>query len=148
MLGVVTLGLLGVTAALLAMSNAAWRPVFAFAHLAALLGLSPLGVMLIRHAVRQTRAAEGGPLLPALVGRYPQVVFLLAAVVLTITVSLMNFEDGIRWLRRVANLSTVAIMLVLVARYLRWARDPSAAAPVSARRGRPPATRKGASRKR
>lgn len=132
------------------MDNEAWRPVFAFAHLAALLGLAPLGAMLVRHAVRQTRAAEDGPLLPALVGRYPQAVFLLAAVVLTITVSLMNFEDGIRWLRRVANLSTVAIVLVLVARYLRWARDPSAAAtaPVPARRGRRPAKRSDAPRRR
>ena len=130
------------------MGNEAWRPVFAFAHLAALVGLAPLGVLLVRHAVRQTRATEDGPLLPALVGRYPQVVFLLAAVVLTITVSLMNFEDGIRWLRRVANLSTVAIVLVLVARYLRWARDPSAVASVPARRGRRPATRSGASRRR
>jgi hypothetical protein len=133
---------------LLAVGNEAWRPVFAVAHLAALLGLAPLGVMLVRHAVRQTRATEDGPLLPALVARYPQVVFLLAAVVLTITVSLMNFEDGIRWLRRVANLSTVAIVLVLVARYLRWARDPSVPPATPTRRGRPPARRSGAPRRR
>ncbi|GMU41504.1 MAG: hypothetical protein AMXMBFR23_23700 [Chloroflexota bacterium] len=117
--------MLGLTAALLLAGAEAWRPVFALAHLAALVALIPLGVALVRHAARAAREADAGPVVPALIQRHPQVAFLLAAATVAVVVSLMNFEDGIRWLRRVANFTTVGIILVLVARYLRWARHPS-----------------------
>jgi hypothetical protein len=121
---VITLGLLAGTAALLLAGQEAWRPLFALAHLGALIALAPLGVMLLRYAVTEVERADAGPLLPALVRAYPTVVFLLAAMSVTIVISLLNFEDGIRWLRRIANFSTVGIVLALVARYLMWTRDP------------------------
>jgi hypothetical protein len=96
--------------------------------------------MLLRYAVIEVERAQSGPVLPALVRAYPTVVFLLAAVSITIMISLLNFEDGIRWLRRVANLSTVGIVLALLARYLLWARDPQP--PVV-----PPPQARGASRR-
>jgi hypothetical protein len=99
--GAGALALLAATAVLLALDVEAWRPVFAFAHLAALIALAPLGVW----------------------RRHREVVVLLVVVTITVAVSLMNFQDGIRWLRRVANLTTVALVLVLVARYLSWRRE-------------------------
>lgn len=117
--GAVTLGLLALTAALLAAGASAWRPTFVLAHLAALIALAPLGAVLVWRAARQ----EGG-LLPA-VRRHRFATALVGLAFVAIAVSLLNFEDGIRWLRRVANLTTVSVVLVLVARYLAWARRPA-----------------------
>jgi hypothetical protein len=50
-------------------------------------------------------------------------VVILAVVAITVAISLVNFQDGIRWLRRVANLATVALVLILVARYVAWRRE-------------------------
>ncbi len=134
MMGGVTLALLAATLALQVAGREAWRPVFGLAHLAALVALVPLGIAILRHATREASAAGAGPLLPALVQRHPQVAFLLAAAALTIVLSLLNFEDGNRALRRVANLTTVAIMMALVLRYLRWPERPALT-----RSGPPPA---------
>jgi hypothetical protein len=114
--GILTLALLVATLGLLAAGADAWRPVFALAHLAALIALVPLGVVLVVETLRR----EGS--LGAVVRRHRTVAVILAVVVVTIVVSLLNFDDGIRWLRRVANLTTVALILVLVARYFVWSR--------------------------
>jgi len=100
----------------------AWRPVFAFAHLAALIALAPLGVMLVRQAFAEARR-EGDPGIAGVWRRHRSVAVILGIVAITVAVSLLNFQDGIRWLRRVANLTTVALVLVLVARYLTWRRE-------------------------
>lgn len=106
---------LAVTGAMLAANAEAWRVPFVLAHLAALLALLPLALVLLLATARE----EGGP--AALVGRHRLVAVLLAVLAVTVTLSLLNFE-GDRAVRRAANLSSVAVILVLVARYLRWAR--------------------------
>lgn len=108
---------LGATGILLFAESSAWRVIFVVAHLAALLALLPLGVVLVLRAYRQS----GG--LTSMVRRYPVVAVLLVCLLVTIVASLMNF-DGNREARRVANLASVALILVLVVRYLRWARTP------------------------
>ncbi len=140
--------MLALTAALLFAGAEAWRPVFALAHLAAIVALTPLGVVLVRQAARAAREANAGPVIPALIQRHPQVAFLLAAATVAVVVSLMNFEEGIRWLRRVANFTTVGIVLVLVARYLRWARNPSMPAGTPPRTSGRGATRRNGARRR
>lgn len=119
--GAGALALLAATAVLLAFGVDAWRAVFAFAHLLALIALAPLGVVLVRRAFAEARA-EGDPGIGGVWRRHQSVAIILAIVVITVAVSLLNFQDGIRWLRRVANLSTVALVLLLVARYLSWRR--------------------------
>lgn len=114
--GKLTLAVLLATAGLIAADIEAWRGVFALAHLAALVALAPLGVGLIVRAFRE----EGS--LGAVVRRYRFVAALLGVVLVTVVLSLANFEGGSRILRRTANLTTVAIALVLVWRYLGWAR--------------------------
>ena len=108
---------LGATGVLLFAEGNAWRVIFVVAHLAALLALLPLGVVLVLRAYHQS----GG--LTSMVARYPIVSVLLVCLFVTIVASLLNF-DGNREARRVANLASVALILVLVVRYLRWARTP------------------------
>ncbi len=119
--GKITVALLLATAGLIAADIAAWRGVFASAHLAALVALLPLGVALVAHAFRQARSA-GDPGLGGVLRRYRVVAILLAVTAVTVALSLANFEGGSRLVRRAANLTTVGIALVLVWRYLAWAR--------------------------
>lgn len=115
-LGVATVMALGSTGILLLAEGNAWRVMFVITHLAALLALLPLGIVLVLRAYRH----EGGLL--AMAARHPLVGALLACLAVTVTMSLLNFQ-GDREVRRIANLTTVAIVLVLVVRYLRWARE-------------------------
>jgi hypothetical protein len=114
--------LLAVTAILLALDIEAWRPVFASAHLAALIALAPLGIVLVRRAFADA-ARSGDAGVAGVWRRHQRVVVILAVVAITVAISLVNFQDGIRWLRRVANLATVALVLILVARYVAWRRE-------------------------
>ena len=119
--GKLALALLITTAGLLIADIEAWRAVFASAHLAALIALLPLGIALIAHAFREARS-EDDPGLTGVLRRHRTVAILLAVVLVTVALSLANFEGGSRVVRRVANLTTVSIALVLVWRYLAWAR--------------------------
>jgi uncharacterized membrane protein YidH (DUF202 family) len=120
--GKLALALLLATAGLIAADVEAWRGVFALAHLAALVALLPLGIALVAHAFRAASAdGEGG--LMSVVRRHRLVAALLAVTVVTVALSLANFEDGSRFIRRTANFTTVGIVVVLVWRYLAWSRD-------------------------
>lgn len=121
--GVVTLALLAVTGITLALGREAWRPIFALAHLAALMALLPLGAVLAWRAVIEARRVTGsaGRAAPAVARRYPVVTGLVLLSFVTAGISLANFADGERWVRTSANLSTVAIVAALVAHYLRTA---------------------------
>lgn len=122
--GVTALVALAVTALSLATGRGAWRIPFVLAHVAALLAFVPLGGVLIVQALaegyRVAGSLTGTP--AAVARRHPLVLLLLAIIGVTVAVSLANFADGTRWLRAVANLVTVAIVLALVARYLRAAQ--------------------------
>lgn len=115
-LGFATLMALASTGVLLFAEGSAWRVMFVITHLAALLALLPLGVVLVLRAYQH----DGG--LVAMAVRHPLIGALLACLAVTVTLSLLNFE-GDRDVRRIANLTTVAIVLVLVVRYLRWSRE-------------------------
>lgn len=115
LLGLGTLAVLAVTGVLLVTDVEAWWVPFVVAHLMALAALLPLALVLVVWATRES----GSP--AALVRRYPLAAALVAALAVTVTLSLMNFE-GNREVRRAANLSSVALILVLVVRYLRWSR--------------------------
>lgn len=115
-LGFATLMALASTGILLFAEGNAWRVMFVITHLAALLALLPLGVVLVLRAYQH----DGG--LVAMAVRHPLIVALLACLAVTVTLSLLNFE-GDREVRRIANLTTVAIVLALVVRYLRWSRE-------------------------
>ncbi len=121
--GLLTLLLLAVTAVAL-LVDARWRLPFALAHLAALIALLPLAVGLTARAILEARAVTGSwaGAVGGVVRHYPLVVALVAVTMVTIAISLANFEDGNRTVRTTANLSTVAIISVLVVRYLRSAR--------------------------
>lgn len=126
------IGALILTAGALAADREWWRTPFVAAHLAALVALLPLGIMLAVDAARRADSVA------ALLRRHRGTVLLLAVIVVTVAVSLANFEGGSRIARRVANLTTVAIVLLLIVRYLRaapalLARGP---APISNGRGR------------
>ncbi|MGE3961186.1 MAG: hypothetical protein AB7F65_05835 [Dehalococcoidia bacterium] len=119
--GKLTIALLLATGGLIAADVAAWRGVFASAHLAALIALVPLGAALLAHAFREARAA-GDPGVVGVVRRHRAIAILLAITLVTVAFSLANFPDGNRLVRRTANLTTVGIALALVWRYLAWAR--------------------------
>ncbi|MSQ30069.1 MAG: hypothetical protein EXR68_06260 [Dehalococcoidia bacterium] len=93
----------------------AWRVVFVGAHLLALLALIPLGVVLALRAYQQ----EGGMI--AMVSRYPFISGLLLCLAVTVTLAILNFEAD-HEVRRAANFGSLAIIIVLVVRYLRWSR--------------------------
>lgn len=104
------------TGILLFAEGNAWRVMFVITHLAALLALLPLGVVLVLRAYRH----DGG--LAAMATRHPLVGALLVCLAVTVAMSLLNFE-GDREVRRIANLTTVAIVLALVVRYLMWSKE-------------------------
>ena len=107
------------TAVMVVLGVDAWRVPFVIAHLSGLLALAPLGGVLIvtTHSIA---GAVGG-----LLSHDRLVTFLVLASFVTAGVSLSQFEGGVRWVRAAANYSTVAIVLVLVWRYLRSARRAS-----------------------
>lgn len=78
--------------------------------------------MLVRQAFAEA-AREGDPGVGGVWRRHHRVVVILGIVAITVAVSLLNVQDGSRPLRRVANLTTVTLVLVLVARYLWWRRQ-------------------------
>ncbi len=120
--GKLALALLLATVGLVAADVEAWRGVFALAHLAALVALLPLGVALVVHAFRSASAdGEGG--LVSVLRRHRLVAALLAITLVAVVLSLANFEDGSRLVRRTANFTTVGIVVVLVWRYLACSRD-------------------------
>ncbi len=116
-LGSATVMALASTAVLLFAEGSAWRVVFVVAHLAALLGLLPLAVVLVMRAYHQS-----GGLVP-MVKRYPAIALFVACLTVTVAASLLNF-NGNRDARRIANLAGIVVVLILVARYLRWSRQP------------------------
>jgi hypothetical protein len=121
--GLVTIGLLATTALAL-LVDARWRFPFALAHLAALVALLPLAIALAARALLEGR--EHARSWPGAIGyvasRYALVVALVLVAFATIALSLANFEDGNRAVRSLANFATVAIIAVLVVRYLRSER--------------------------
>lgn len=113
--GLATIAVLAVTALLLVADVEAWWVPFVVAHLLALIALLPLALILLAHSLRES----GSPM--SLVRRHPLPAALVSALAITVALSLLNFE-GNREVRRIANLSSVALVLVLVVRYLRWSR--------------------------
>lgn len=121
--GKLTLALLLATAGLIAADVEAWTGVFLLAHLAALVALLPLGVMLVVRAFRDPADGSRRSGAGVVLRRYRLVAALLGLALVTVVLSLVNFEDGNRVVRRAANLSTVGIVWVLVWRYLVWSRE-------------------------
>ncbi len=112
---------LTVTAGALLAGFEGWRLPFVLAHLAALLALVPLGLVILSRVVGGEYARRGS-VAGAVRGvfAHDRIASVLVVVALVaIAVSLSQFQDGIRWLRALANYTTVSIILVLVARYLR-----------------------------
>ncbi|MSQ30343.1 MAG: hypothetical protein EXR68_07660 [Dehalococcoidia bacterium] len=93
-----------------------WRGPFVAAHLAALVALLPLALALVVYAYREAGS------LGAMVARHTLVAGALAVIAVTVTVSLMEFT-GNREVRRIANLTSVAVIVLLVVHYLRWSRQ-------------------------
>jgi hypothetical protein len=122
---------LAVTGAMLALGAGPWRVPFVLAHLCALIALVPLGVALVAGALREGYARRRSPAgaLRATAERYPLVTALVLLSFVTVAISLSQFSGGVRWVRAAANLTTVAIALTLVARYVR--RGPPGRAPRS-----------------
>jgi hypothetical protein len=119
--GVAALLALLATGVMLALSLEAWRAPFVLAHLCALLALVPLGVVLVSRTFARYRT-ERGSLLGGVQGTFAhdRVTTLLVAVALVaVVVSLSQFDGGVRVVRSAANLTTVAMILALVGRYLR-----------------------------
>ncbi|MEI6137341.1 MAG: hypothetical protein WCQ48_08035 [Chloroflexota bacterium] len=112
-LGIVTIAALAATIAMLLLGAEAWRVPFVAAHLAALVALAPLGIVLIVVAYREA----GG--VPSMIMRHALVVAALAVIVVSVTVTGMEFT-GNRDVRRIANIVTVSLVVLLVARYLWW----------------------------
>ncbi len=113
--GVVAIAALGATIAMALAGAEAWRVPFVVAHLAALIALTPLGVALVLHAY-----GESGGLVP-MVTRHALVSVALAIVAVGVTVTLLAFSEN-REVRRISNLVTVGVVLLLVVQYLRWSR--------------------------
>lgn len=129
--GKVTIAMLLTTLALRVVGADYWTAIFDLAHLAALVALVPLGVVLVRYGFRRASEAGDGGLLGVL-RRYRTVAIILAAIVGAVTVTLVTFEDGPRTLRQTANLTTVAMVLLLVVRYLRWSHTQRGISPARA----------------
>ena len=119
--GVAALASLVVTGAMLALRLDAWRAPFVLAHLAALLALVPLGVVLVGRTFARYRRQRGS-VLGALRGTLTHDRLATGLVVLSlvaVAVSLSQFQDGVRVVRSLANLTTVSVIVVLVGRYLK-----------------------------
>ena len=112
------------TLAMLWLQMPEWRVPFVVAHLAGLLAVAPLGVVLVGQTFARYRRSSGSVAggLRGLFTHDRLVTALVLAVFVTAAVSLSQFQGGIRWLRALANYSTVAIVVTLVWRYLRAAR--------------------------
>ncbi len=113
--GVVTIAALVVAGAMLLAGAAAWWVPFVAAHLGALVALVPLGLVLVVYAYR-----EAGGVLP-MVARHVAITLVLAVITVTVTVTLRAFTANPE-VRRISNIITVTLVLLLVARYLRWSR--------------------------
>ena len=119
--GVAALVLLTVTVGALLVSFEGWRRPFVLTHLAALLALVPLGLVVLARVVGGEYARRGS-VIGAVRGVFAHdrlASVLVVVALIAIAVSLSQFQGGIRWLRALANYTTVSIILVLVARYLR-----------------------------
>lgn len=119
--GLAVVVLLLTTVASLLVGYEGWRRPFVLAHLTALFALVPLGLVVLRR-VGSRAYAERGSLLGAVQGTFAHDRFasmLVVCALVAVVVSLSQFQDGIRWLRAMANYATVSIILVLVVRYLR-----------------------------
>ncbi len=114
--GIVTLIALAVTIAMLLAGAAAWWMPFVAAHLTALIALVPLGLVLIAYGYR-----EAGGVAPML-ARHGIVAAALAVIAVSVTVTLLEFSTN-RDVRRVANIVTVSLVVLLVVHYLRWSRQ-------------------------
>ena len=135
----VTLAGLVTTGVLLAASVEAWRPVFALSHLAALFALLPLGLVLVATHYSAARAEVGSALggLRLLLATHRVEVALTVLAFLGVAVTLSQFDGGVREVRRVANVVTVASVVALVVRYLRSGSprvpEPQSTPPLAAR---------------
>jgi hypothetical protein len=109
-LGLTAISALIATGILLALRLDAWRIPFVGAHLAALLALLPLGVALIVDAIRRETGTRSGNPFVATLRRNRTEAILVAAALCTAAVSLSQFSDGVRAIRSVANLATVALI--------------------------------------
>jgi len=112
--GIATIVALAATIVMLLLGAEGWRWPFVAAHLGGLLALLPVAVVVVVHAYRE----EGS--LSAMIARHPVVTAAIAVLVVTITASLMEFS-GDRNVRRVANFTSVGVILGLVSYYLCWA---------------------------
>ena len=112
------------TLAMLWLQMPEWRVPFVVAHLAGLLAVAPLGVVLVGQTFARYRRSSGSVAggLRGLFTHDRLVTALVLASFVTAGVSLSQFQGGIRWLRALANYSTVAIVVTLVWRYLRTSR--------------------------
>jgi uncharacterized membrane protein len=119
--GLVAVAALLATIASLVAGYEAWRLPFVAAHLAALLALVPLGLVLIGRTFRAAYAERGslGGAVSGLLSHDRVATVLVLVALVAIAVSLSQFQGGIRWLRAVANYTTVGCILALVVRYLR-----------------------------
>ncbi|MFA7248912.1 MAG: hypothetical protein WC273_04705 [Dehalococcoidia bacterium] len=111
--GVATLLALAVTIAMLLGGVESWRVPFVAAHLAALAALLPLGIALVVLGYREA----GGP--GAMLARHWRIVLVLAVIAASVTVTGMEFTAN-RDIRRVSNIVTVSLVVLLVVQYLRW----------------------------
>ncbi len=119
--GIAAVVLLLATGGALLVGYEGWRRPFVLAHLAGLLALIPLGLVVLGR-VASRAYAERGSLLGAVRGTFAHdrlASALVLVALVAVAVSLSQFEGGIRWLRAAANYTTVAIILLLVVRYLR-----------------------------
>jgi hypothetical protein len=117
--GVAALLALPAAGAMLALRLEAWRAPFVLAHLCALLALVPLGVVLVARTFARYREERGS--VPGAVRgtlAHDRVATILVAVALVaVAVSLSQFDGGMRLVRSTANLTAVAMIVVLVGRY-------------------------------
>lgn len=111
--GVLTLIALVIAAGLLLAGAAMWWVPFVAAHLGALIALVPLGLVLVVRAYRE----DGG--VTSMIARHAPIALALAVVAVSVTVTLFAFSANPQ-LRRIANIVTVSLVLLLIARYLRW----------------------------
>ena len=93
-----------------------WRPVFSVSHVTALIALVPLGLALIVYAYREAGS------LGAMWSRHTKIVVVLAVVAVSVTITLVEF-DGNRAVRRISNFTTIGLVLLLIAYYVRWFRS-------------------------
>lgn len=119
--GTGTLAALAVTGAMLALDASEWRVPFVLAHLGALSGLLPLALVLVATTAGEAYAEQRtlGGALRGVLTRDRVATVLVAIFLAGVVVSLSQFQDGIRWLRTVANLTAVSCALLLIGRYLR-----------------------------